>query len=95
MDETVPMATCRRKLARARSLKTVIRFLTLLAVLISLPALADADPKNRATWFYRNPDPAELVNLLSPIQYYIRILRISWEIIKKLLEYSFLNSASF
>jgi hypothetical protein len=46
--------------------------------------LADADPTNKNTWFYYNPFPSELANLNAPIFYYIRMLRISWDVIKKL-----------
>lgn len=46
--------------------------------------LADADPTNRTTWFYVDPTPQDLYNLKAPVQYYIRLLRISWEVIKKL-----------
>lgn len=35
-------------------------------------------------WMNRDPDPGELWNLRATVQYYIRELRISWEVIKKL-----------
>lgn len=45
--------------------------------------LADVDPTNKSTWFYRDPAPEELINIRANVQYYIRLLRISWEVIKK------------
>lgn len=33
-------------------------------------------------WWIRDPDPCELVNLLAPVEYYIRMLRIAYEVIK-------------
>lgn len=44
--------------------------------------LADADPTNPTTWFYRDPTPEELYNLHAPVQYYVRLLRVSWDVIK-------------
>ncbi len=46
--------------------------------------LGDANPPSAGSWFDHNPTAAELVNLRAPIQYYIRTLRVSWEVIKKL-----------
>lgn len=46
--------------------------------------LGDIDPPAAGSWFDHDPTPADLVNLQAPIQYYIRLLRISWEVIKKL-----------
>jgi hypothetical protein len=46
--------------------------------------LGDFDPNNSGTWFKYNPTPDELINLRAPIFYYIRMLRVSWEVIKKL-----------
>jgi hypothetical protein len=46
--------------------------------------LGDANPPSTGSWFDHNPTAAELVNLRAPIQYYIRTLRVSWEVIKKL-----------
>jgi hypothetical protein len=46
--------------------------------------LADVDPNNKTTWFYVDPKPEELVNIRVTVPYYIRLLRISWEVIKKL-----------
>ncbi len=37
-----------------------------------------------SAWVNRNPYPCELVNLNAPITHYIRMLRISYEVIKKL-----------
>jgi hypothetical protein len=45
--------------------------------------LGDTDPPNINSWFYRDPTPEELVNVRAPAEYYIRLLRISWEVIKK------------
>ncbi|MGZ3898642.1 MAG: carbohydrate-binding protein, partial [Flavisolibacter sp.] len=44
----------------------------------------DTNPPTPGSWYDHNPTPAELENLRAPIFYYIRTLRISWEIIKKL-----------
>jgi len=46
--------------------------------------LGDFDPSSSATWFKYNPKPEELVNLKAPITTYIRLLRVSWEVIKTL-----------
>jgi hypothetical protein len=46
--------------------------------------MGDANPPQAGSWFDHNPTASELVNLRAPIQYYIRTLRISWEVIKKL-----------
>jgi hypothetical protein len=46
--------------------------------------LGDMNPPAAGSWFDHDPTPADLVNLQAPIQYYIRLLRISWEVIKKL-----------
>ena len=51
--------------------------------------MGDANPPQAGSWFDHNPTAAELVNLRAPIQYYIRTLRISWEVIKKLQPNSF------
>ena len=45
--------------------------------------LGDSNPPNPGSWFFRDPTPEDLVNLRTPVQYYIRMLRISWEVIKK------------
>jgi hypothetical protein len=34
------------------------------------------------TWATTNPSPCDLANLLAPIQYYVRMLRITYEIVK-------------
>ncbi|MBE7178198.1 MAG: T9SS type A sorting domain-containing protein [Mucilaginibacter polytrichastri] len=44
------------------------------------PDHTSADP---AAWFNRDPLPCELNNLRAPIQQYIRMLRITYEIVKK------------
>ena len=44
----------------------------------------DQNPLPAGSWFDHNPTPEELVNLRAPIFSYIRMLRISWEVIKKL-----------
>jgi hypothetical protein len=36
------------------------------------------------TWFTRDPTAEELVNLRATVPYYVRLLRISWEVIKRL-----------
>lgn len=46
--------------------------------------LGDFDPGNAGTWFRYNPTAEELINLRAPIFYYIRMLRVSWDVIKKL-----------
>ncbi|MGZ3948702.1 MAG: PKD domain-containing protein, partial [Flavisolibacter sp.] len=46
--------------------------------------LGDQTPLPPGSWFDHNPTPDELVNLRAPIFSYIRMLRISWEVIKKL-----------
>ncbi len=45
--------------------------------------LGDTDPPHQNSWFFRDPSPEDLVNLRTPVHYYIRMLRISWEVIKK------------
>jgi dienelactone hydrolase len=45
--------------------------------------LGDTDPPHENSWFFRDPTPEDLVNLRTPVHYYIRMLRISWEVIKK------------
>src|SRR5215203_6016246 len=44
----------------------------------------DMNPPMSGSWFERNPSPEELTNLKAPIFYYIRMLKVSWEVIKKL-----------
>ncbi|HEU0109583.1 MAG TPA: carbohydrate-binding protein, partial [Flavisolibacter sp.] len=46
--------------------------------------LGDANPPSPGSWFDHNPTADELENLRAPIFYYIRTLRVSWEVIKKL-----------
>jgi hypothetical protein len=46
--------------------------------------MGDQNPLPSGSWFDHNPTPDELVNLRAPIFSYIRMLRISWEIVKKL-----------
>jgi len=42
------------------------------------PAFADAN------WWDNDPDPCELANMEAPVQHYIRMLRITYEIVKSL-----------
>jgi hypothetical protein len=44
----------------------------------------EMDPPQSGSWFDHNPTPDEMVNFRAPFTYYIRMLRISWEVIKKL-----------
>ncbi|MGZ4025747.1 MAG: PKD domain-containing protein [Flavisolibacter sp.] len=44
----------------------------------------DSNPPTAGSWFDHNPTAAELVNLRAPVFYYIRMLRVSWEVVKKL-----------
>ncbi|MGZ4026795.1 MAG: carbohydrate-binding protein [Flavisolibacter sp.] len=44
----------------------------------------DKNPPLSGSWFERDPYPTELFNFQAPIQYYIRMLRISWDVVKKL-----------
>jgi hypothetical protein len=46
--------------------------------------LGDQNPPGAGSWYDHNPTPAELENLRAPVFYYIRMLRVSWEVIKKL-----------
>src|SRR5215203_5353101 len=46
--------------------------------------MGDQNPLPAGSWFDHNPTPEELVNLRAPIFSYIRMLRISWDVIKKL-----------
>ena len=46
--------------------------------------LGDFDPNSTSTWFRYDPKPEELINLKAPVTHYIRMLRVSWEIIKQL-----------
>jgi len=43
----------------------------------------DTEPPTPGSWFDREPTPEELVNLRTTVPYYVRLLRISWEVIKK------------
>ena len=45
---------------------------------------SDINPPLAGSWFDHDPTPEELVNLRAPIEHYVRMLRISWEVIKKL-----------
>lgn len=45
--------------------------------------LADADPTNKGTWFYKEPSPEDMYNLHAPFKYYLRALEIAWQVIKK------------
>lgn len=42
----------------------------------------DKGPNDANNWWTSDPDPCELHNLRSPIQNYVRLLRISYEVIK-------------
>jgi poly(3-hydroxybutyrate) depolymerase len=44
----------------------------------------DTNPPASGSWFDHDPTAEDLYNLKAPVQYYIRLLRISWEVIKKL-----------
>jgi hypothetical protein len=44
----------------------------------------DKNPPLPGSWFDRDPYPSELENFQAPVQYYVRMLRISWDVIKKL-----------
>lgn len=46
----------------------------------------DKEPGQAGNWWDADPDPCELHNLRSPIQHYIRLLRISYEVIKSVDE---------
>jgi hypothetical protein len=46
--------------------------------------MGDMNPPWAGSWYDHDPTPEELVNLRAPIEYYVRMLRISWEVIKKL-----------
>ena len=46
----------------------------------------DKEPGQTGNWWDADPDPCELHNLRSPIQHYIRLLRISYEVIKSVDE---------
>jgi hypothetical protein len=52
--------------------------------------LGDSDPPAAGSWFDHDPTPEDLVNLRVPIEYYIRMLRISWEVIKHLYPSSYI-----
>jgi hypothetical protein len=52
--------------------------------------LGDIDPPAAGSWFDHDPTPEDLVNLRVPIEYYIRMLRISWEVIKHLYPNSYI-----
>lgn len=45
-------------------------------------ALGDLDPGQPGNWFDNNPPPCSLPNLYAPIFNYIRMLRVSYEVIK-------------
>ena len=44
----------------------------------------DNNPPIAGSWFDYDPTAADLVNLRAPVEHYVRMLRISWEVIKKL-----------
>ena len=46
--------------------------------------VADLSPGDKGSWFYHDPNAAEMVNIRAPIYYYIRELRVAWEVIKQL-----------
>lgn len=44
----------------------------------------DSEPPGKDSWFYNNPSASDLYNFRANIFWYVRQLRISWEIIKTL-----------
>lgn len=50
----------------------------------------DSNPAGSDSWFYHNPNASELVNLRAPIYYYVRELRVAWEVIKQLSPQSYI-----
>ncbi|HYE53566.1 MAG TPA: hypothetical protein VD996_01940, partial [Chitinophagaceae bacterium] len=45
--------------------------------------IASALPGTPGNWWENDPDPKDMVNTRAPIQYYIRMLRIAYEVIKR------------
>lgn len=46
-------------------------------------AVASALPGTAGNWWENDPDPTDMVNVKAPIQYYIRMLRVAYEVIKR------------
>ena len=46
-------------------------------------AIASALPGTAGNWWENDPNPTDLINVKAPIQYYIRMLRIAYEVIKR------------
>lgn len=45
--------------------------------------VASALPGAPGNWWENDPDPADMLNIRAPIQYYIRMLRVAYEVIKR------------
>jgi hypothetical protein len=45
--------------------------------------VASALPGTPGNWWENDPDPADMLNVRAPIQYYIRMLRVAYEVIKR------------
>ncbi len=46
-------------------------------------SIASALPGTAGNWWENDPNPTDLINIKAPIQYYIRMLRIAYEVIKR------------
>lgn len=46
-------------------------------------AIASALPGTAGNWWENDPSPTDMLNIKAPIQYYIRMLRIAYEVIKR------------
>lgn len=49
----------------------------------------DSDPPGANSWFYKNPNASDMVNVRANIFYYNRLLRLSYEVIKTLYPNSY------
>lgn len=45
--------------------------------------VASALPGTPGNWWDNDPDPTDMLNIKAPIQYYIRMLRVAYEVIKR------------
>jgi hypothetical protein len=45
--------------------------------------VASALPGTQGNWWENDPDPTDMLNVKAPIQYYIRMLRVAYEVIKR------------
>jgi hypothetical protein len=45
--------------------------------------VASALPGTPGNWWENDPDPTDMLNIKAPIQYYIRMLRVAYEVIKR------------